>query len=271
MAGLIDVVVSLGAALVVSWLAYRRGALSTDGLIAATVAGATVVVAGGWAWGAILIAFFVSSSVLSLLREKRRPGETITARGRRRDAVQVIANGGIAMLAAVFAPLTDHPAAFGVFAGTVAAATADTWATEIGGLAGKSPRLITTGQPVAPGTSGGISIAGSLGSIAGASLIGALAALAVGLGWIDTSASILWVFLAGLAGGVFGSLGDSLLGATVQLQYVCLRCHETTERRVHCRGATTRRLRGINWITNDTVNAAATLAGGVISAAIVTL
>ncbi|MGH2557884.1 MAG: DUF92 domain-containing protein [Thermomicrobiales bacterium] len=270
-AGPIDVVAGVAAASLFSWLAYRRGGLTTGGAFAAAAVGTTIVLAGGWAWGTIMIAFFVTSSTLSQWRARQRPEESITARGHRRDAFQVVANGGFATLAAAFAPVSDHPAVFGVFVGTVAAATADTWATEIGGLAASRPRLITTGRPVPPGTSGGVTLAGCWGSLVGAALIGLLAAAAAGAGWVDTSSSVQRILLGGIAGGVAGSLVDSMLGATIQLQFACPQCQETTERQVHQCGTVTLRVRGIIYATNDTVNAAATLTGGIVSVVIVAL
>ena len=56
-----------------------------------------------------------------------------------------------------------------------------------------------------------------------------------------------------------------MLGATVQALYHCPRCSAETEEPVHrpC-GQPTRLVRGYWWITNDTVNALATLAGAAI-------
>src|SRR5206468_12197817 len=88
-------------------------------------------------------------------------------RGPRRTARQVVANGGVAAVAAV---LGSWPAA----AAAIAAAAADTWATEIGAFSPLPPRLITSGRRVTRGTSGGITVLGTLGRVAGAALIAGL-------------------------------------------------------------------------------------------------
>ena len=102
----------------------------------------------------VLLAFFVSSSLLSTKQA-------------RRNERQVLANGGIAALAALTGNWTS-------FAGALAAANADTWATEIGRFSPTSPRLITNGARVPAGTDGGMTLLGTTAGIAGAGLIAAL-------------------------------------------------------------------------------------------------
>jgi uncharacterized membrane protein len=98
---------------------------------------------------------------------------------------------------------------------------------------------------------------GTVASIAGAAVI-ALAALA--LGWPPG------VALAAFAAGITGSVIDSLLGATVQSRRWCDRCSTLTERRRHDCGTATRPVAGLSWLGNDAVNAASTLAGGLLAA-----
>ena len=112
---------SFAAAAVIAIAAYRARALSASGAIAATIIGGLITAAGGWRWGALLIGFFISASLLSKLTDRLRPaqGRNI-ARGSRRDAWQVLANGGIATLCAVLYGITDAvvlPAAFAAPAG----------------------------------------------------------------------------------------------------------------------------------------------------------
>jgi uncharacterized membrane protein len=141
--------------------------------------------------------------------------------------------------------------------GAVATATADTWATEIGTGFKSEARLITTGQVVPAGTSGGVTLVGSLGSMAGAAIIGLTALLMAPVG----GALVGRCAIAGILGGVTGSVVDSLLGATIQARRRCPVCRRPTERRVHCDGTPTLHAGGARFIDNDVVNAVAGIIG----------
>jgi uncharacterized membrane protein len=218
--------------------------LSPDGTAAAVAVGVAVAAGTGWR-GVVLLAVFLASASL------------LTPGGGRRRAVQVAANGGVAAVCALLA--SRGPTWTLAFAGAVAAAAADTWSTEIGGKSRHDPRLITTGRPVARGTSGGVTLVGSLGGVAGAALIGATAALLR----LASPGEALWLAAAGVAGG----LGDSVLGATVQARYRCDGCGALGETARHGCGGRGVRIGGLGWITNDTVNAMATLMGAAVAAA----
>ena len=236
--------------------AYRLGALNRSGAVTAAVIGALIFGAGGLRWAAGLLLFFVSSSLLSrLFNHKKKIAEEKFSKGSRRDWAQVAANGGLG--AAFAAALLLQPGAdwpWPAFLGAMAAANADTWATELGVLHPGAPRLITTWKTVEPGTSGGVSSTGTLASLAGAALIGVLGFLEAGSG--------LSLFLAVCAGGLAGSLFDSLLGATVQAIYYCPKDEKETEQHpLHNCGTPTTHLRGWRRLDNDLVNFAATLIG----------
>jgi uncharacterized membrane protein len=140
--------------------------------------------------------------------------------------------------------------------GALAAAAADTWATEIGTLAGGRPRTLLGWRAVPPGTSGAVSAAGTAALVAGAAFV---ALLAIALGFPA------WVALAGLAGGGAGAVADSVLGATVQDRRWCDRCSEATERRTHACGAATRASGGVEWIDNDVSERVCTMTGGAVA------
>ncbi len=103
-----------------------------------------------------------------------------------------------------------------LYLGSLAAATANTWGTEIGVLSrGKTVSILTFRQ-VASGTSGGISEYGTIAGAAGAAVIAF-----TGYPWYTE----LRITIIIIAAGILGSLADSLIGATLQaqVQVFCLR------------------------------------------------
>jgi uncharacterized protein (TIGR00297 family) len=249
---------SAGLALIISIVAWRVHALNRSGAIAAAVIGFLVMGLGGGAGAIALLAFFVSSSALSRWGKKRK-ATLDYEKGGERDGAQVLANGGIAALFALLMLLFPQSKWFAAaLIGALATANADTWATEIGSLASRRPRLITTLQPALPGSSGAVSVPGTLASAGGALLI-ALTAPIYGFGFPG--------IFAVTAGGIAGSFFDSLLGATLQVQYRCVRCGKITERHQH-HDAPTERERGLPWMNNDAVNLLATLGGAMVTASL---
>ena len=164
----------------IAFLAHRRGSLSPGGVAGAIATGTTTLGLGGLSWGGAMVYFFVSSSAFSHYKEREK-AQTATekfSKGNRRDLKQVAANGGIATLCAVGYGFTPSPAVRAAleagYIGALATATADTWATELGVLSSSTPRLITTGQPITKGTSGGITPLGTIAAAGGAFSLGSL-------------------------------------------------------------------------------------------------
>ena len=254
-----SVAVAAAVSLLVAAGAWWAGALTRAGAAAAALVGTAILWGTGWAGGAVLGAFFVSGSVLGRLAQ-RRPSAS-DARGEQRDPVQVLANGGPA---GVFALLGMRHPELGLWIVTtsLAAATADTWATAVGASSPNDPRDLLSRRPVPRGTSGGVSTRGSLGGVAGALLVASVGAALTGSPALLIAATLI---------GVGGMFLDSLLGASVQARFRCMACGTASERRRHGCGATTTLIGGWRWLDNDGVNAvttlAAALAGGLAWAA----
>ena len=256
--------------ILIAFLAWRARALSRSGALAAAITGGLIFSLGGLAWATLLLAFFISSSVLSRAFARRKAGLSEKfAKGSQRDWGQVLANGGLgALLAVIHSFLPGQVWPWVAFAGAMAAVNADTWSTELGVLSPSPPRLITTCKAVERGTSGAISPLGSLASLGGALLIASLAGL------LSNEATLSWenfliLLTAATLGGLGGGFFDSLLGATVQAIYWCPTCQKETERHPQhtCETPTSIR-RGWRWLENDEVNFAASLIGALLTVGI---
>ena len=232
-------------------------ALSRGGAIAALAVGTAATIAG-WPWAIILIAFFLTSTALSRFKRAKREARIgrIVEKGDERDAFQVLANGGVFAAAALMAAATGQVGWAAAALGALAAAAADTWATEVGTLAGGLPRSVVSLKPLPPGTSGAITVSGTLASIAGAAFVAGVAYVA---GFRSATVAVF-------VGGVVGSLADSFVGATVQERRWCDGCSEPTERRTHSCGRATRIVGGIPGARNDLVNVVCTLVGAAVAA-----
>lgn len=249
-------------AILVALLAWRARALSTSGAWAAVLTGGLIFGLGGLPWAALLMTFFISSSLLSRLFGSRKTALAEKfSKGHRRDWAQVLANGGLgALLAVVHGLLPSETWVWVAFTGAMAAVNADTWATELGVLSKPAPRLVTSGKQVERGTSGGVTLLGAQAATGGAGLVAVIAVL-------FQPCERWWILLvAAILGGVAGSYFDSLLGASVQAIYHCPACHKQTERHPHhtC-GTPTSHLRGWRWMNNDMVNLACSAMGAVIT------
>jgi len=258
-----------GLAAIIAGAAYIARSLSVSGAIAAVILGTAVFGLGGFSWAVLLVGFFVSSSVLSRMFKGQKAGVTEKfSKGNRRDAGQVLANGGVAgLLVLVQAMFPSVTFLWVAAAGTLAAVNADTWATELGVLNKSEPRLLTSGKMVDKGTSGAVSRTGTLAAIGGAAAIGILAVIVWPkyAGGISLGAVPLRLAVITLA-GVVGSFTDSLLGATVQAIYFCPRCGKETERHpLHSCGTPTTQIRGWRWLGNDGVNWACAIAGAAVA------
>lgn len=258
-------ILGFALAVMISAAAMRTKALTESGAAASVLVGTLVITLGGWTPALLLVLFFLSGSLLSRISSLRNPEVGASfAKGGRRDARQVLANG---VLPAFFSLLiTAAPGLDGLAGvlGSLAAATADTWATELGVLSVRPPRRITDWRVVPAGTSGGITLLGTVASLAGALLIGAAASLLRG--------SIDLLPVAALSGGM-GSALDSVLGATLQARYFCSSCGMHTEQHpIHaiCGGQTSFS-GGVRWLDNDVVNLLANASGAIIALVLLAL
>ena len=248
------------AAALITALARRLQLIDVSGQWAALACG-ILASAAGWPWAILLVAYFASASAVTKMGAERKAERTqrsvpqITVR----NAFQVAANGGLFAVLAFRAG--DAPeSTYGIAAaGALAAASADTWATEIGTLWGGRPRSILNWRPTRPGMSGGVTLVGTVSGVAGAVLVAVVVALIFGRPLHGTFVGAV------IAGGFAGCIADSLIGATLQARRWCDHCKEWTERRVHPCSYRTVHAAGLRWVSNDVVNTAATLIGAAVA------
>lgn len=212
----------------------RAGKLTTPAVWTGGGVGVLIYLGAGFTGLALLALFFGMGTAASAWRvaDKRRLGLAEANQGRR-TASQVLANAGIAALLGLLGWLdAGHAAAYQLLvAGSFAAATADTLASELGNVYGRCYYNVLTWRPDTRGLDGVVSAEGTLLGLVGSALVAGAYCLGAG-----TAAGFGWVVLA----GAIGNLVDSLLGATL-------------ERR--------------GYLGNDAVNFCTTLAGAMVAAA----
>ncbi len=243
---------------IAGFLALWKKAVDPGGAAAGAVLGTVIFTAGGPLLWLLLAAFFLSSNALTRLRTREKEWlSRIQEKGGRRDAFQVIANGGVGMIAAVLLRTTNDPRWAVAFAVAFASANADTWASEVGVLSRASPVSLMSLRPVPRGMSGGVTLLGLAAGLGGSVLIAVLFGLE---NLLVTRGVVAAARLACVTAGAgfLGCLIDSILGSTLQAQYAAPgepAGGAVTERRV-TRGVENTLVRGLPFVTNDVVNAA---------------
>jgi uncharacterized protein (TIGR00297 family) len=257
---LLGLLVALGYFFIVIAFALAAILLKTidgRGFLASVAVGVSVIFGGGLSWFVIVGVFFALGVAFTWYKYgyKKKLGSA-QGKGGERNWPNILANGGVASVAAVGELLQPGSAFTAIFLGSIGAAAADTVATELGLLSGMPPRLITRPHvTVPPGTSGGVSPLGFAGAVLASFVIGTMAFF---LGILNYS---LGVLLLCSVGGVSGALVDSALGAAIQRKGYCKVCLRQVESLRHC-GERTVRTGGVSFVENNIVNLMATFAGG---------
>ncbi|NBK21473.1 MAG: DUF92 domain-containing protein [Spirochaetia bacterium] len=252
--------------LVFSLVSYKTRQLSASGSAAAFLVGFGITYFLGFGGLTTMLLFFLFAGVLSKFAKIRSKVdvEDIQKKGSRRDGMQVFANGGMALVAAVLYGLSPSMVALVMFASSVAEAASDTFAGEIGILSKGQPVSIITGRKMKKGLSGAVS---GLGSLAGL-----LGALFIAIYWMSNflpleGKSLAYASIVAIS-GFFGCLMDSVLGATVQAHYYdqerdCLTEHPTSN------GKKLPLERGFRWIDNDLVNLMSNVIASLLGASLI--
>lgn len=269
-----DLLLGLGSGLLLGWIGHRLRLLSRSGATGITAAALLIFVGGGWEWGVLLLLFFLS---WGLWRRYRAPYKAVLNEQfdphTRIHAGDVAARVGWPVLMVLLQiAMGKETRVFFAFVGAIATATADVWATELGMLSARPPRLINTGDRVMRGASGAISLLGLVASLTASSLMGFVGlVLQMAQAWLtqQTWTGIYnWLPLAAALGGTVGCLTDSLLGATAQAIYYCEHCEKRTEKRVHSCGEVTSQIRGWPWLDDAGVDVVSSIVGATVTAGV---
>lgn len=208
------VLVAIALAWLLANFSFIMNWLTLGGAGSATVLGTIAYGLGNMTGALVILAFFVSGSLLS---RDVIPSESVRGQKFRRDGKQVWSNGFWFACWLIVWFVSGEQIFMIASVSAIAGAAADTWATEIGGNRIKgATRLITNWQKVEPGTDGGISLAGTIATLGGSSIIMLIFYLMAE----STAGSYLMIIVVS---GVAGSLSDSYFGARLQSRRIALR------------------------------------------------
>lgn len=203
MAGIYVFALALGIA------AYRMKAADSEAVLSEVIVCLLVIFFANIFWFLLLLSFYLLGSGFTRYKyAKKQEMRIAQSRGGVRGYKNVYSNSLVPLAMAVLYGVYGSDLFAFAFLGSVATATGDTLASEIGETARSTPRMITNLQPVQPGVDGGVTLLGEAASIFGSIFTGLLA-LATGMAGLSGLA-------VALLGGFLGTNFDSLLGATLQ-------------------------------------------------------
>ncbi len=245
----------LGINAVFAALAVLARSIDLGGAVSAVIIGTAITAGLGLRGLAVMVGFFVVGTAATKLGYRIKLARGIAQeKGGARGWRNAWANGGVPALLALLAGACAAGGCGGdrllaslvssisaglltvAYAASVATAASDTCSSEIGKAYGRRAFLLTSLEPVPPGTEGAVSVEGTLGGLLGGAIVGAIGAVC-GL--------YTWAFaMIVAAAGLLGSLAESVIG-TVALK------------------------RG--WLGNDLLNALNTAIGGLLALVLVRL
>jgi uncharacterized protein (TIGR00297 family) len=222
------------------WLAYNKEWLDGGGAVTAALLGFIIWVGGGWPCLILIGIFFISGSLLGKIKVGLKT-ESDDKKGKPRDYMQVLCNGGVAGACVLWNAfdLNQSGLPMLLFGISVAISTADTWSSEIGTRFGGKVVNIIGFKELPSGVSGGISLQGTVAGLAGALVMGLA-------GWVLTFDHLDLI----IAGGFIGMLLDSVLGSMLQAGYLINGKWSDLPSVKNLDLP----LKGFKWMTNDLVN-----------------
>jgi uncharacterized protein (TIGR00297 family) len=210
-----EMFMALMFSLVLGYLAYRAKIADLSALFSASLLGVLIIVFSDISWFILLLTFFILGGGFTKYKYKFKESIGIAqSKDGVRSYENVFSNSMAALVLAVLYGIYPQYSEFLIFAylGTVATATGDTLASEIGTTARSQPIMITTLKPTCAGVDGAVTVLGEAAAILGSAIIGILAII---FGVLPVESWFMVIFIT-TAGGFLGTNVDSILGATLQ-------------------------------------------------------
>lgn len=169
---------AVGVNLAFATAGYLARTVTVPGAVVGGLIGvATWLGAGGAGWLMLIVAFVIASVATRSGHRRKALLGIAEARGGRRGPANAIANTGLAACAALLMPGLAAPIAAGiVMVAALATAASDTVASEIGKAWGRTTWLPWRLTRVPAGTSGAVSVEGTLAGVVGAAALAATGA-----------------------------------------------------------------------------------------------
>ncbi len=226
-----DFIIGFLLSAAIGGIAYKKQSLDFSGLVTAIAIGTVLYGFVGAFSFAMLMLFFISSSLISRLNPDKKSS--------RRSSIQVLANGGMVGVLSVIYGLSQDRVVFILILTSIAIAASDTWSGEIGRLSKSLPKIIFTNKIVPKGLSGGVTPLGFFASFLAAGIFAVLSLSVVS----PLDAVLIFVF------AFFGGVLDSVLGI-VQVKYKDIKNDVLTEKT----GPNIVYHSGLRWLDNNLVN-----------------
>jgi uncharacterized protein (TIGR00297 family) len=203
----------IAANAVLALAGYLARSVTVSGAVGGFVLGAVMIVFAGWELYVVLLAFFIIGSAATKAGyERKRAAGLAQERGGRRGFLHAWSNVGVAAVMALLIAFEAGavPMLWIAALASLATATADTTASEVGQLAGRRAFLPLTLKRVPPGTEGAISIEGTL-----AGAVAAVVVAIVGVGLASRQVALIVPFAVAIVSiaAVAGSLLESVVGS----------------------------------------------------------
>jgi uncharacterized protein (TIGR00297 family) len=240
-----EIIIAVAIPLLIGIVSYKLNAADLSGSLSGVLIGVLMIVFGGLEWFVLLLVFFFLGAIFTKYKYSYKKSigvaeANLGSRGYKNafgncliPLIFVVAYGVLGNVDFPYIGVIDKTVFLIGYLGSMATATGDTLASEIGSTYRGQPRMITTLKKVKTGTDGAVSILGEAAALFGSASI---ALIAVPLNLV--TASIAGTLAIAIVSGFLGSNVDSVLGATLQKRKI---------------------------LSNSGVNLIATLIGGIIS------